>query len=186
VKPFYMGEERRKIAAYLGYAPNLSIRHRARHQDNRFLLPWRIVMTKANRDRVIIEYQLRFLEGPRDLCVTDGLDEVRKVKIVIEPIEKRYLDGANRRSVNLSDEVLEVLASAAEPQKGEAGKNHTCRWRYVYLTRARRWGFESNVKGFKLAQYGQWRGHRFGINVTGIGYVEFNINEVVAGQKKFR
>ena len=142
-------------------------------------------MTNANRDHVNIEYQLCFLKGARDLCVTDELDEVRKVKIVTWLIEKLCLDGADRRSVNLSNEVLKVLAGATEPQKGEGGKNNTCHWRYDYLIQARSCMFESDVKTFQLGQCGQGCDHHFGINVTSIGYLpELEIDEFVERQNK--
>jgi hypothetical protein len=143
------------------------------------------MMTNANRDHMSIEYQLRFLEGARDLCVTDELDEVWKVKIVTLLIEKLCLDGADRRSVNLSDEVLKVLAGAAEPQKGESRKNNVCCWRYDYLIQVRSWMFESHVKALKLSQRGQGCDHHFRINVTGIGYLpESDIDEFVERQNK--
>jgi hypothetical protein len=118
----------------------------------KFFLSRGIMMTNANRDRMNVKYQLCFLEGARDLCVTNELDEVQKVKIVTWPIEKLCLDGADRRSVNLSDKVLKVLTGATEPQKGEGRKNNTCCWRYDYLIRARSCMFELDVKTFKLGQ----------------------------------
>jgi hypothetical protein len=74
--------------------------------------------------------------------------------VKVDPIEEYCGGGANDRSVDLGQEVLQVLVNATELQLSESGKDSAYLRRQTSnsLLGTRRWEFESNLKAFELGQ----------------------------------
>jgi hypothetical protein len=103
--------------------------------------------------------------------VTDELEELWNVKV--DPIEKLYHGGFNKRSVYPDQEVLQVLGNAFEIQIGESGEVNACqrRWRLTSPIGAGRWRLEFEAKVFEVGQPGQGCDHRFGGDVPRMWYL---------------